>query len=45
MSVIAASTINNDEVLLLDQKTWDKLKKIDIEDAHKYMEPDSSDDE
>jgi hypothetical protein len=26
MSVIAATTINNDEDLLLDSKTWDKLK-------------------
>ena len=27
---------------MLDSKTWDKLKKIDIEDAHKYMDSDSS---
>lgn len=26
MSVIASSTINNDEDLILDKKTWDKLK-------------------
>lgn len=40
MSVIASSTIENDEDLILDKKTWDKLKKIDIEDAHKYMPDD-----
>jgi hypothetical protein len=33
MSVIAATSINNDEELMLDSKTWDKLKAIeDAED-------------
>jgi len=33
MSVIAASSMNNDEDLILDAKTWDKLKTIeDAED-------------
>jgi hypothetical protein len=33
MSVIAASSLNNDEDLILDQKTWDKLKMVeDAED-------------
>lgn len=45
MSVIAASTINNDEELLLDKSTWDKLKQIDIEDAEKYMDTSSEDEE
>lgn len=37
MSVIASSTINYDEDLTLDKKTRDILKKIDIEDVHKYV--------
>lgn len=38
MSVIAATSINNDEDLMLDQKTWDKLKSIeDAEDIQKYL--------
>ena len=37
MSVIAATSINNDDDLMLDKKTWDKLKKIDIEEAHKFL--------
>lgn len=40
MSVIAATSINDDEELLLDQKTWDKLKQIDIDEAHKYIPKD-----
>ena len=31
MSVIASMTIDNDDELKLDQKTWEKLKKIDLE--------------
>jgi len=37
MSVIAATTLDNDEDLTLDRKTWDKLKTIDLEDLHKYV--------
>jgi len=37
MSVIAATSINNDDELMMDKKTWDKLKKIDIDDAHKFL--------
>jgi hypothetical protein len=45
MSVIATTTIDNDEELTLDKKTWDKLKKIDIEDAHKYIPEESEEDD
>ena len=37
MSVIAATTLDNDEDLTLDRKTWEKLKTIDLEDLHKYV--------
>lgn len=48
MSVIAASSLNNDEDLILDQRTWDKLKQVeDAEDIQKYLPKklDDSDDE
>jgi hypothetical protein len=49
MSVIAASSLNNDEDLILDSKTWDKLKLIeDAEDIQKYLPknlPESDDEE
>ena len=45
MSVIAASTINNDEEMILDKATWAKLKSIDIEDADKYIVESSEDDD
>lgn len=49
MSVIAASSLNNDEDLILDAKTWDKLKLIeDAEDIQKYLPknmPESEDEE
>jgi len=32
MSVIAATSINNDEELQLDRKTWDKLKSMEPEE-------------
>ena len=32
MSVIAATSINNDEELQLDRRTWDKLKAIEPEE-------------
>jgi hypothetical protein len=44
MSVIASSTINQDDELMLDKKTWDRLKEIDIEDL-KYAPQDGSDEE
>lgn len=38
MSVIASSTLNNDEDLILDKRTWDKLKQIDeAEDIEKFI--------
>lgn len=37
MSVIAATTLDNDEDLVMDRKTWEKLKTIDLEDLHKYV--------
>jgi len=49
MSVIAASSMNNDEDLILDSKTWDKLKLVEAEDIQKYIpknyHPESDDDE
>lgn len=49
MSVIAATSINNDEDLMLDSKTWDKIKKLDdAEDIQKYLPknmPESEDEE
>ena len=45
MSVIASSTINADEELTLDKKTWDRLKKVDIEDAHKYISESEEDED
>jgi hypothetical protein len=49
MSVIAATSINNDEELMLDSKTWDKLKALDdAEDVQKYLPknmPESEDEE
>jgi len=44
MSVIASNTVNNDDDMVLDKSTWDKLKQIDIEDADKYIESSSDDD-
>lgn len=38
MSVIASTTINNDEDLILDKKTWAKLKTIDADDLDKYID-------
>lgn len=39
MSVIASTTINNDEEMILDKKTWDKLKQIDeAEDIEQYID-------
>ena len=39
MSVIASTTLDNDEEMVLDKKTWDKLKQIeDAEDIQKYVE-------
>ena len=37
MSVIASATIDNDDELMLDKRTMEKLKKVDIEDVHKYI--------
>lgn len=45
MSVIASSTINNDEDLILDKKTWDKLKQIDADDLDKYIDQSSDTEE
>jgi len=49
MSVIAATSINNDEELMLDAKTWDKLKQLDdADDIQKYLPknmPESEDEE
>ena len=49
MSVIAATSINNDEELMLDQKTWDKIKLLDdADDIQKYLPknmPESEDEE
>jgi len=44
MSVIASSTVNNDEEMMLDQRTWDKLKTLDVDELDKYIE-ESSDNE
>ena len=45
MSVIAATTLDNDEDLTLDRKTWEKLRTIDLEDLHKYVKvPDEESD-
>jgi hypothetical protein len=44
MSVIASSTVNNDEDLVMDKNTWNKLKQIDIDDAEQYMDSESSSD-
>ena len=39
MSVIASTTIGNDDEMVLDKKTWAKLKQIgDAEDIHKYID-------
>ena len=45
MSVIAATSINNDEELVLDARRWAKLKQIDIEEVGKYLPEDSSENE
>ena len=45
MSVIASTSINNDDELTLDRKTWDKLRQIDIEEVHKYIPKDESEEE
>lgn len=38
MSVIAASGLDNDEDLIMDQRTWAKLKAVeDAEDIQKYL--------
>lgn len=44
MSVIASTSLNNDDEMTLDKKTWDKLKKIEAEDLDKYIEVSSNDD-
>lgn len=39
MSVIASTTIDNDDEMVLDKKTWAKLKQIeDADEIHKYIE-------
>lgn len=43
MSVIASTTINNDDELTLDKKTWDKLKQVEAEDLDKYIDVSSED--
>ena len=49
MSVIAATSINNDDELMLDAKTWDKIKQLDdAEEIQKYLPknmPESEDEE
>jgi hypothetical protein len=37
MSVIAATTINADEELQLDRRTWDKLRSLEPEDIEQYL--------
>ena len=47
MSAIAATSINQDEELTLDKKTWAKLREIDIDEpqAYKYLPKDSDTEE
>jgi len=47
MSVIATTSINNDEELTLDRKTWQKLKEVDVDDLQNFLpeEVDSQDEE
>jgi len=44
MSVIASTTLNNDEDMVLDKKTWDKLRSIEPEDLDKYIDVSSESD-
>jgi len=44
-SVIAINTVNYDDELTLDKKTWDKLKAIDIDEAHQYISEESSEED
>jgi hypothetical protein len=37
MSVIAATTFNEDEDLTLDWKTWKRIKAIEPEDLEAYL--------
>jgi hypothetical protein len=37
MSVIAATTFNEDEDLTLDWKTWKRIKAIEPEDLEQYL--------
>ena len=38
MSVIAGAAIENDEDLMLDKKTWERVREIGIEDVYKHIE-------
>jgi len=45
MSVIASTSINNDDELTLDRKTWEKLRQIDIDEVHKYIPKEETEEE
>ena len=46
MSVIAGTALENDEDLMLDEKTWEKVRDIGIDELHKHIrEADNSEDE
>jgi hypothetical protein len=45
MSVIASSNINNDDELVLDKRTWGALKEIDVEEMHKYVSEENSEED
>ena len=37
MSVIASTTINNDEELTLDKRTWQRLRELEPEEIEKFL--------
>lgn len=39
MSVIASTALENDEELMLDKKTWEKVREVGLDNMHLYTEP------
>lgn len=46
MAVITGAALDNDEDLMLDEKTWEKVRDIGIDELHKHIRKvDDSDEE
>ena len=45
MSVIAGAALDNDEDLVMDQKTWEAVREIGIENVHQHIDQQDSEGE